>query len=468
LLFSNFGTVNVDGGGTLIAAGMSVASYTYFDVDSESAVEVGTADDPVTGDIVIDSGATVSGGAAFDAPLVDNGMIVTGSTGITQLNAPVTGDGTIEISNGGQLYVSSSVGSNITIEFLGASGELTLSNGGSPLVFASGPAGGIMPAPGINGQILGYTAGDVIQVRNGTVDTAVFTPSGPNAGTLAIGDNGTQAFALNLVGNYASAQFAVQPPNFGEQGVLMSVTCFAAGTTLLTRRGAIPVERLRVGDTITAEEAGEVPVRWIGRRHVDCRRHPAPRAVWPVRVKAGAYGGGVPHRDVWLSPDHAVFVDGVLIPVRYLINGTTVEQMPVDAITYYHVELDRHDVVLAEGMPVETYLDAGDRQSFANGPGVVGSADRLAVGLAVAPHPAFGARAWEAEGCAPLVVTGPLLLAARRRFAAGASGHRAGPSVDRARSSTVSPRLRHAPPHQGLSRPAPAPPNGPHDPALWA
>lgn len=407
LLFSNFGTVNVDGGGTLIAAGMSAASFTYVNVDSESAVEVGTADDPVTGAIVIDSGATVTGGVAFDSTLIDNGVIITGTSGITQLTAPVIGDGTIEISNGGQLYISSSVGANITIEFLGASGQLTVSNGGGPIVAADRPvdAGGIMPAPGINARILGYTAGDVIEVREETIDTAVFNPSGPDAGTLAIGENGAQAFALNLVGDYARASFAVEPPSFGEQNVLMSIACFAAGTKLLTRRGEIPVEQLRVGELISAEDAGDTPIKWIGHRHVDCRRHPVPRAVWPVRVRAGAYGGGVPHRDLWLSPGHAVFIDGVLIPVWHLINGTTIEQMPVDAITYYHIELDRHDVVLAEGMPVESYLDTGDRANFANGAGVV------------ALHADFSAFKWEAEACAPLVVTGAKLDAARRQVA---------------------------------------------------
>ena len=51
------------------------------------------------------------------------------------------------------------------------------------------------------------------------------------------------------------------------------------------------------------------------------------------------------------SPDHAVFIDGVLIPVRYLINGRTIVQEPADEVTYYHVELPRHDVIFAEGLP---------------------------------------------------------------------------------------------------------------------
>ena len=123
-----------------------------------------------------------------------------------------------------------------------------------------------------------------------------------------------------------------------------------------------------------------------------------------MRISAGAFGDGRPLRDLWLSPDHAVFVDDVLIPVRHLINGTSVVQVPMNEVTYYHVELPRHDVVLAEGLPAESYLDTGDRCNFDNGGG------------AVALHPDFSMRVWEAEGCAPLIVTGAQLAAVRQRL----------------------------------------------------
>jgi hypothetical protein len=87
-----------------------------------------------------------------------------------------------------------------------------------------------------------------------------------------------------------------------------------------------------------------------------------------VRVRAGAFAAGAPQRDLWLSPDHAVFVDDVLIPIRYLINGRTIAQERVDAVTYYHVELSDHEVILAEGLPCESYLDTGNRAAFADVP----------------------------------------------------------------------------------------------------
>jgi len=145
-------------------------------------------------------------------------------------------------------------------------------------------------------------------------------------------------------------------------------------------------------------------VVWIGRRHVDCRHHAQPLEVWPVRVSAHAFGPRMPHRDLVLSPDHSVFVDDVLIPIKHLINGETVVQEPVDTITYYHVELGEHDVLSAEGMSVESYLEDGARSEFDNVEG------------AIAPRPDFARRRWEAWGCAPIVVTGPKLAAVAARL----------------------------------------------------
>ena len=162
------------------------------------------------------------------------------------------------------------------------------------------------------------------------------------------------------------------------------------------------MEELRVGDLVqTVLGAGPAPVIWIGRRDVDCAGHPKPRKVWPVRVAAGAFGPGRPHGDLFLSPDHAVYVGDVLIPIYRLINGSTIVQVPADRVTYYHIELPHHDVVLAQGLPAESFLDLKDGSNYANRPGPV----RL--------YPDFTARMWEAFGCARLIVTGPELEAAR-------------------------------------------------------
>lgn len=90
--------------------------------------------------------------------------------------------------------------------------------------------------------------------------------------------------------------------------------------------------------------------------------------------------------------------------------------MPCRAVTYYHVELRRHDVLDAEGMPAESYLDTGDRRNFENG------------GSVLALHPDFGGLRWEAEGYAPLIVTGAKLEAVRQHVDARAAAlHRRQP-----------------------------------------
>ena len=134
-------------------------------------------------------------------------------------------------------------------------------------------------------------------------------------------------------------------------GTESGISCFASGTLILTDKGAVPVERLAVGDLIRTVEGGTEPVIWIGTRVIDCRRHPRPTQVRPVRIRAHSIAADQPGRDLFLSPDHAVFAEGVLIPVKHLIDGDGIRQIDAGQITYVHIELPRHAVVLAEGLP---------------------------------------------------------------------------------------------------------------------
>lgn len=173
--------------------------------------------------------------------------------------------------------------------------------------------------------------------------------------------------------------------------------CFLPGTRILTEDGPIPVERLVEGMWVPMLNAGRsVPVWWMAHRIVDCARHPRPEKVWPVRIARHAFGLGLPQRDLWLSPDHCVYREGMLVPIRALINGATVAQVPVDEVIYWHVELTAHSIVLAEGLPVETYLDASNRAAFANG-------TKTAM-----LHADFDRGYCEDEECAPMVATGPV------------------------------------------------------------
>lgn len=187
--------------------------------------------------------------------------------------------------------------------------------------------------------------------------------------------------------------------------MLIEAACYAEGTRLATPRGEVAIEHLAVGDAVLTASGAVREVIWLGRRGVNCARHPRPWDIRPVRVMAGAFGPGLPRRDLLLSPDHALLVDGALIPVRYLLNGASIVQTDARTgpvrVTYWHLELASHDVVLAEGLPAETYLDTGNRAAFEGG------------GAALDLHPEFARRVWEAESCAPLVLKGERLARAR-------------------------------------------------------
>jgi hypothetical protein len=141
------------------------------------------------------------------------------------------------------------------------------------------------------------------------------------------------------------------------------------GTLVATPSGERAVETLRAGDLVLTAEGDAKPVRWLGRQTVSTR-FADPLRVLPVRIVAGALGEGLPRRDLLVSPDHALLVDGGLAQAGALVNGTTVRREAAGAVpevfTYWHVELADHSLVLAEGVPAETFVDNVARLAFDN------------------------------------------------------------------------------------------------------
>ena len=245
------------------------------------------------------------------------------------------------------------------------------------IVFA-GPAATLLvnSSDATLGTVTGFTAGETIAVATlpqSLPTKATYTATGKDIGTLCSDQrvrHRRQDHAGRRLYKYQIHHHAgIHAVHRRCDGHL-----FRRRHQIATDRGPVAVEQLQPGDRVSAHFAQAfLPVIWIGHRQIDCRRHPEPRKVWPVRIQAGCFGQGLPSRDLFLSPDHAVLVEDVLIPVKYLINGTTIAQTEVDEVSYYHIELERHDVLFAEGLPAESYLDTGDRANFANG-GVVVSA----------------------------------------------------------------------------------------------
>ncbi|MEM6461586.1 MAG: Hint domain-containing protein, partial [Pseudomonadota bacterium] len=138
---------------------------------------------------------------------------------------------------------------------------------------------------------------------------------------------------------------------------------------IATPDGERRVEHLRIGDRVLTGDGRAVPARWIGRQTVSMRFQ-MPERLLPVRIRAGALGNGLPARDLTLTADHALLIDGLLINAGALVNGSTIDWVPVgeigDSLTVYHVETEDHDIILAEGTPSETFIDFGGRRAFDN------------------------------------------------------------------------------------------------------
>jgi collagen type I/II/III/V/XI/XXIV/XXVII alpha len=417
-----------------------------------------------TGGLTIGATGDLAGSGVIDpgTPLVDNGLIeAKGGTLTLPGRGSVSGSGTLQADAGASLVLQAFGGSyagsivnNGTIDaaFANLTGTLVMpgaySGTGSFLIQGGfdGADRAILELPSglsanvafdtnfgellldagatFNGTLSGFGNSDTI-VLPGISNAAQGVLNGNVLDLETSGGSVVQALTLNTGSmDYSGASFTVTE-NIGNSQATVTASgvaaasCYAAGTRIRTEAGEVPVEGLAVGDIVHAHFAGATPVVWLGHRHVNCRRHPEPANVWPVRVAAHAFGPRTPSRDLVLSPDHAVFVDHVLIPIKHLINGKTIIQEKVDTVTYYHVELGEHDVLLAEGLPAESYLENGDRGVFDNAGGVVSL------------HPDFGARRWEAFGCAPLVVTGAKLDAVVARVRARMPKNRRGGAVSR-------------------------------------
>jgi hypothetical protein len=144
--------------------------------------------------------------------------------------------------------------------------------------------------------------------------------------------------------------------------------CFLRGTLIRTPEGEIAVEDLTIGALVETLN-GPLPIKWIGRQKFRKSSASWHWSVAPVRVARFALSDQYPHRDLYLSPHHSLLIDGFLIPVEWLVNGRSIVLATSDdrdVVDYFHIELETHEVVFAEGTPAETLLVTGGREHFVN------------------------------------------------------------------------------------------------------
>lgn len=340
-----------------------------------------------TSTVTLAQGGTISGSGTISGAITNDGSIIA-TGGTLDLTGAISGSGSLVVGSGAILSLGSTVGGGETIDFASGSGTLALAD---PAGFAA-TIDRIAPNDAIVLTQAGYDALDRVTLASGNV-LAVTNATG----TIA-------SLHLDPASSYAGETFSLGNSGAGAETITV-IPCFVRGTRIRTIRGDVPVEALIPGEQVITADGDRRPVRWIGRRQIDLTRHPHPENVYPVRILADSFAAGLPARDLWVSPGHSLLVEGVLIPAEHLVNGATIRRERVEQVEYFHVELDRHDILLSEALASESYLDTGNRAAFAN------------AGEPAVLHPDFSARP-HGGTCAPLLVEGPLVGAARERLLA--------------------------------------------------
>ncbi len=158
----------------------------------------------------------------------------------------------------------------------------------------------IQVEPSFAGDIVGFRQSDTLSISSVVFTSLSYDPTTDMLSLFNSGapfSNGAPVATLHISGSYQTADFSILPFNT----ITTDVTCFAEGTRIATGRGEIPIKDLRPGQLCHTPD-GLRPIRWVGRRRVNCARHPQPRDVWPVRIRAGAFGHHLPQRDLGACP----------------------------------------------------------------------------------------------------------------------------------------------------------------------
>ena len=347
---------------------------------------------------------------------VVQGTVVGGGTATINGSVSINGPGILQIGTHDTIELTGAVLNVATTTFidnLTPAGTYSVNNSVIDLVFQDST--GVLQLDdiaGFAGTVATWKTGDSFVITGGTLSGLGVS----NGDTLTFSDAGTGAGAGGIDSIIFGSAISAGGFTIVNGNTVQAVACFAEGTRIRTATEWVAVENMRVGDRAITIDGANEPIVWIGQRTVNCKRHPAPETVWPVLISAGAFGDNGPVRDLYLSPDHAVFVAGVLVPVKLLINGDSITQVRRDQVAYFHVELPEHAVILAEELPVESFLSSADRGNFQED----GKLIRLFPDFArrVASETAL---AWETRGVAPLAIAGEALERARGLVAAHAS-----------------------------------------------
>jgi Hint domain len=317
--------------------------------------------------------STIASGAALSelanaslisaGTLVNNGSIVLGPS--TMIDANLSGVGSVTLDAGSTLEVQATLAGGETIRFAGGGAYLHLDTPGSAHGGVTNlELGSTIDLTGINPAFVSY-----------------------NSGTLEFTGG---SFPLELAaGNTLQVNASVD-------GAELTALCFVTGTMILTPSGERRVQDLAAGNLVTTASGAVRPISWIGAGKVLATRGQR-NAATPVIVRRGALAPNVPARDLHVTKGHCLYINDVLIPVAFLVNHRSIIwDDRAQEVELYHVELETHDVLIADGAPAESYRDDGNRWLFRN-----------------------ANAGWDLpaqEPCAPILTGGPIVDVAWRRL----------------------------------------------------
>ncbi len=367
LLITNNATVTLNGAFSLTVNGHTGNA---FELDTGSALNLGPSTNLTlngsgvsfgsgTGTAQI-SGGTITNSVAF--AIGTNQILKLINTTLTSYS-PITGSGTLELNGTTASFPGAPPSVNVYFDHVTSGGAQNVLNVGAWANGLNIQNFGFGDEISEGGLSLALVATGTTIVNGQTMTQYTLEPSGNNASlgtvTLAPGTpgatpvtGGTSGHTINLTNNI---------------GTEYTYPCFYPGTMLATEDGEIAVENVTIGTLLNTASGELLPVRWVGWSEV-AMRFADPLRTLPIRIKADALADGVPARDLLVSPDHAIFVDGMLVQASALVNGTGIireEDVP-ESFRYYHVEFATHELLLADGCPAESFVDNIDRMNFHN------------------------------------------------------------------------------------------------------
>jgi hypothetical protein len=306
-----------------------------------------------------------TGTSTFYTAVVNAGTIL-GTSGTLNFAQSLTNNGMIEANNGAVGIAGNLLGTGTLTLTDNASITLNGSvSAGQTVQFDDGSTVYIGDITQYDGTIANFGTADTIDLTNVAYDSTGTAYVGID-NILTITESGT-SHTIHMSGDYSGLYFHLASDNVRGTDITANTTpCYLPGTRIATDRGEIAVEALKVGDTVVTHTGARRRLRWIGTGKALATRGKRGPAT-PIIVRKSALADNVPYADLRITKGHSLYLDGVLIPAEYLVNHHSIcWDDRAQEVTVFHLELDTHDVLLANGAPAESYRDDGNRWLFQN------------------------------------------------------------------------------------------------------